>query len=89
MRCKNQEDYENTLLFLHKEAELDAENCIEMLKIEPSHLTKGKITAMGKLSGTYKRNSNALIKKYKTTNNKKKDHEKYSLKAKEKVWIIT
>ncbi|NOQ31138.1 MAG: hypothetical protein GQ570_08460 [Helicobacteraceae bacterium] len=75
------------MLFLSKEALIDAENCKEMLNIEPSHLTKGKITAMSKLANTYKKASTALIKKYKTTNNKKKKHERYSLTAKEKVWI--
>lgn len=86
-RCKSKEETEKTLLFLELEKRIDEENCKEMLKIEPSHLTKGKITAMGKLAGTYKRASNALIKKYKTALGSKKQWEQFNFHAKERKWI--
>ena len=68
---------------------IDIENCQEMLNIEPSHLTKGKITAMGKLSNQYARATKSTIKKYRTTYEKKKKHEQFSLFAKERTWFIT
>ena len=89
MRVRNEEDYKKTLLFLKLEAEIDKENCREMLNIEPSHLTKAKITALGKLASQYAKATKATLKKYKDTHNKKHTHEKYSLTAKERLWFIT
>lgn len=89
MRLKNETDYINTMNFLKREAIIDKENCTEMLNIEPSHLTKAKITTLGKLASQYAKATKATLKKYKDTHNKKHTHEKYSLTAKERLWFIT
>ena len=87
MRLKNETDYINTMNFLKREAKIDKENCTEMLNIEPSHLTKVKITALGKLAGQYAKATETTLKKYKETNRKKQGYEQYSLTAKERKWI--
>lgn len=89
MRLKNETDYINTMNFLKKEAIIDKENCTEMLNIEPSHLTKAKITALGKLASQYAKATKATLKKYKETHSKKQGYERYSLEAKERTWFIT
>ena len=88
MRLKDEADYKKTIKFLEMEAKIDKENCTEMLNIEPSHLTKAKITAMGKLYSQYSKATKATIKKYKDTFNKKKGYERFSLTAEERTWYI-
>ena len=87
MRLKNQNDFDKTIKFLKMEAKIDKENCTEMLNIEPSHLTKAKITALGKLTSQYAKATQATLKKYRDTFNKKKDYERFSLTAKERIWL--
>jgi len=87
LRLKNETDYIKTINFLKQEAIMDKENCTEMLNIEPSHLTKAKITALGKLAGQYAKATKATLKKYRDTFNKKKDYERFSLTAKERIWL--
>lgn len=87
MRLKNKTDYDKTIKFLKMEAKIDKENCTEMLNIEPSHLTKAKITALGKLASQYAKTTKATLKKYKDTHDKKQGYERYSLTAKERKWL--
>lgn len=87
MRLKNKTDYIKTINFLKQEAIIDKENCTEMLNIEPSHLTKVKITALGKLASQYAKATKATLKKYKDTHDKKQLYERYSSTAKERKWI--
>jgi len=87
-RVHDVEDYKNTIKFLELEAKIDAENCKEMLNIEPSHLTKAKITEMGKLAGRYKKASNALIKGYKEQQKSKYCYDRESITERKKTWFI-
>ena len=87
MRLKNKTDYIKTINFLKQEAIMDKENCTEMLNIEPSHLTKAKITALGKLASQYAKATKATLKKYKDTFNKKKGYERFSLTVEERTWL--
>lgn len=86
-RVHDKEDFDNTISFLELEKQMDAENCKEMLNIEPSHLTKAKITEIGKLAGRYKKESDRLIKSYKEQNKSKKDYERYALCEDKKTWL--
>ena len=88
MRLTSLKEAEKALLFLQLEADMDAENFKEFQTIEPSHLTKGKITAMGKLGGQWKRNSNALIKKIRTTMKKTNEWDRIDYFGKERTWIF-
>ena len=73
-------DIEKTVDFLELEAKCDDENHQEMLNVvDLTTLTKAKITALGKLGEKYKKESKALIKKY------KQSPEKFF--AKEKAWL--
>ncbi len=87
-RVHDKEDYNDTIEFLEREASMDAENCKEMLNIEPSHLTKAKITEMGKLAGRYKKQSNALIKGYKEQQKSKYFYDRVSITERKKTWFI-
>jgi len=87
-RVHDEEDYKNTIAFLEMEKKFDIENCKEMLNIEPSHLTKGKITEMSKLAGRYSKASNSLIKGYKEQNKSKSIYERYSKLERKKTWFI-
>lgn len=87
MRLKNETDYINTMNFLKREAIIDKENYTEMLNIEPSHLTKAKITELGKLASQYAKATKATLKKYKDTHDKKQEYERFSLTAKERLWL--
>jgi hypothetical protein len=60
-----------------------------MLLIEPSHLTKGKITELGKLAGRYKKASDSLIKGYKKQQKNKNKYERESQLERKKTWFIT
>lgn len=78
---RNEEDREKTILFLKQEAEMDAKNYQEMLNVvDMTTLTKGKITALGKLGNQYKKASATLIKKY-------KNMKLNTLMGKEHTWI--
>jgi len=88
-RVQDKEDYDNTIAFLEREKKMDAENCKEMLNIEPSHLNKAKITEMGKLAGRYSKASNALIKGYKEQNKSKYIYDRYAFIERKKTWFIT
>ena len=87
MRLVSEKESSKVLLFLQLEAEIDAENFKEFQTIEPSHLTKGKITAMGKLGGQWKRSSDALMKKIKTTMKKTNEWDRIDYFGKERTWI--
>lgn len=88
-KLRSEEDFKKTIAFLEREKKMDEENFKEMLMIEPSHLTKAKITAMGKLGDQWKKQSNSLIKKYKEDNQVKEKHKKYSLMGLERTWFTT
>lgn len=88
-RVHDKEDFDNTIAFLEMEKKMDEENFKEMLNIEPSHLTKAKITAMGKLGGQWKKQSDSLIKNYKEQNKSKMIYERYGLIEEKKTWFIT
>lgn len=87
-RVHDKEDFNNTIAFLELEKKLDEENCLEMLNIEPSHLTKSKITELSKLAGRYSKASNSLIKSYKEQNKSKMFYERYSKIEMKKTWLI-
>lgn len=87
-RQHDQEDYINTLKFLELEMKMDEENCREMLNIEPSHLTKGKITEMAKLAGRYKKESNRLIKGIKELRKTTTEPHKENPLERKKTWFI-
>ena len=77
----SEEDRAETLLFLNKEAELDAINYQMMLDtVDINTLTKGKINALGKLGKQYNKASKAIIKAY-------KEARINTTLAKEKTWI--
>lgn len=86
-KVQSREDYEKTINFLKKEMEFDEHNCREMLNIEPSHLTKGKITAMGKLGGQYKKASKSLIKQYESNEKEKDRTKRYNTFARKRTWL--
>lgn len=88
-RVHDKEDFDNTIAFLEMEKKMDAENFKEMLNIEPSHLTKAKITAMGKLGGQWKKQSDSLIKSYKEQSKSKSFYERVSTLERKKTWFIT
>jgi len=88
-KLRNEIDYKNTINFLEKEKKMDEENFQEMLKMEPSHLTKTKITAMAKLGDKWKKESNSLIKKYKEGNSVKEKYRRYNFLGLERTWFIT
>lgn len=87
-RQHDQEDYINTLKFLELEMKIDEENCKEMLNIEPSHLTKGKITEIGKLAGRYKKESNRLIKGIKDLRKTTIEPHKHNPLERKKTWLV-
>lgn len=88
MTCRDEEDYNRTFDFLEKEAKCDLHNYEELLKIEPSHLTKTKLTAMLKLKEQWKKANDYIVKQYKEGYNSKEDYEKYQLRRRKRTWFI-
>jgi hypothetical protein len=86
-RVHDKKDFDNTIAFLEMEKKMDAENFKEMLLIEPSHLTKAKITALGKLGGQWKKQSDSLIKSYKEQSKLKSFYERVSTLERKKTWF--
>ena len=88
-RVHDEADYKATISFLEMEKKMDEENFKELLMIEPSHLTKAKITVLGKLGDQWKKQSNSLIKNYKEQNKSKMIYERYGLIERKKTWLLT
>lgn len=81
------EKYKNTFAFLDRELECDEHNYEELLKIEPSHLTKAKIKTMLGLKDKWKKENDSCRKKYKENLDAKKKHCNCELRRKEKAWF--
>lgn len=84
---QTQEDYDNVMKFLELERQMDIENCNEMLNIEPSHLTKAKITEMGKLASRYEKERKATIKEYKERRDKATEPHKFNELGMARPWL--
>jgi hypothetical protein len=83
----NEDDYNNTMSFFELEKQMDMENCREMLNIEPSHLTKAKITEMGKLQSRYEKERKATIKEYKEKRERTLEPNKYNELGTGRKWL--
>ena len=65
MEVASEKDKRNIIDFLKQEMEMDSINHQEMLNVvDLTTMTKAKITALGKLGNTQKKDSLAMIKKY-------------------------
>jgi len=85
---EDKEKYEQTFEFMKKQDECDEHNYNEMLKIEPSHLTKAKITTMLGLNKKWRKENNIVVSKYKEAQVANKKHKYCELIRKERQWYI-
>lgn len=87
MKMSSKEEAERVLLFLQQEAQMDRENFAEMLKIEPSHLSKTKIKAMERTGKSWAKNSASLIKKIRARLKQKNEWDRIDYFGKERTWL--